>query len=199
MTFLENHASKDDPFTPLLFYSVLLHYALFFIFFGNPFLLNFDDAPEDYGMKKGLHIELLDLPGTAGQTLLPKQQALGLFPAEVKKASGGKMRAEGLNPEAFHDKPSQITQAPTASNMAALKPGSPVNVIGQANVFHLGTAQYEGKPPPFEEPPLITSKKPPSNMTGLEDCMIKVVGMVCPNADANCIAEYKAFCATLPR
>ncbi|VAX28751.1 hypothetical protein MNBD_NITROSPIRAE01-618 [hydrothermal vent metagenome] len=201
MAFLENHTSKDDPFTRVLFYSVLLHYALFFIFFGNPFLLNLDDTSEGYGMQQGLNIELLHLPGTEGEALLPKQQALGLFPPEVKKASGKDHSGQGLNAEAFHDKPSQITQAPARSDMAAFKPPSPVNAIGQGKVFRLGGAiQHEGLSLPIEEPPpLITSKKPPPNMTGLEDCMIKVVGMVCPNGDAKCIAEYKTFCATFPK
>ncbi len=41
-------------------------------------------------------------------------------------------------------------------------------------------------------------RKPPPNMTGPEDCMLKLVGMVCPNGDFDCIEAYKAFCAKLP-
>jgi hypothetical protein len=37
----------------------------------------------------------------------------------------------------------------------------------------------------------------PPNVDGPEDCLLKVVGMVCPNGDAACIAAYKAFCASL--
>jgi len=200
MTFLADHVSKEDPLARVLFYSVFLHYALFFIFFGNPFLLNLDDAPEDYGMQKGFDIQLLPLPGVDGEPF-PNQQALGLFPREVARASRGEPDGKGLNPEAFYDKPSQITQAPKASEMSALNnPRPPVHVAGRGKALRLGPAQFEGKASLSEEPPpRVTSRKPPPNMTGPEDCMIKVVGMVCPNGDAKCIAEYKAFCATLPR
>lgn len=198
MTFLGNHASKEDPLARVLLSSVVLHYAIFFILVGNPFLLRFDDSPEKYGVQKHFDVQLLALPGLGGQAF-PSQQALALFPPEVESANGGK-KGEGLNPEAFFDKPSQINEAPKASDMAAFNIDPPVNAVGQGDVLRIGSMQHEGKPPLIEKPlPLVTSKKPPLNMTGPADCMIKVVGMVCPNGDAKCITEYKAFCATLPK
>jgi len=47
-------------------------------------------------------------------------------------------------------------------------------------------------------PPPKKIRKPPPNMTGPEDCMLKLVGMVCPNGDFDCIEAYKEFCAKLP-
>ncbi|MDC4224187.1 MAG: hypothetical protein MPW15_08155 [Candidatus Manganitrophus sp.] len=41
-------------------------------------------------------------------------------------------------------------------------------------------------------------RKPPPNMTGPEDCMLKLVGMVCPGGDFDCIQAYKDFCTRLP-
>lgn len=48
------------------------------------------------------------------------------------------------------------------------------------------------------QPPPKKILKPPPNMTGPEDCMLKLVGMVCPNGDFDCIEAYKAFCTRLP-
>lgn len=199
MTFLDYHMAKDDPLARVLFYSVILHYVLFFIFFGNPFLLSIDKDLEDYGMQKVFDIDLLPFPGIDGQPF-PSQEALGLFPPEVEGSGEGEAEGEGLNSEAFHNKPSEINEAPEISEMAAFNAPPPVNAVGGGDELRLGAVQYEGKTPLITEPPpLITSKKTPLNMTGPEDCMVKVVGMVCPNGDAKCIAEYKAFCATLPK
>ncbi|GEM_PF-2156377 len=201
MTFLSNHASNDDPLTRVLFYSIVLHYAAFFVFFGNPFLLiRFDKAPKNYGMQKEFDIQLLALPGTEGP--LPRQQALGLFPSEPKTESGGKeKRGGGLNPHAFHNQPSELNEPPDPERLPELDTGTAVKAVGgDGEQLRIGSIQHEGKAPLNEDPPpLVTSKKLPPNMTGPEDCMIKVVGMVCPNADAKCIDEYKAFCASLPK
>ena len=54
-------------------------------------------------------------------------------------------------------------------------------------------------PPPAAPPLQETAKlKAPPGMTGPQDCLLKIVAMVCPNADLQCIAEYQAFCSTLP-
>lgn len=41
-------------------------------------------------------------------------------------------------------------------------------------------------------------RKPPPNMTGPQDCMLKLVGQVCPTGDFQCIEAYKDFCENLP-
>lgn len=175
MIFLENHTSKDNPLARVLFYSLALHVVLFFIFFGNPFLLHFDDTPEGYEMEKEFDIELLLLPGTDGQPF--QIQALGLFPPEVESRGDAQV---GLESEVLE--------------ISALKPDSAVNTTSDGAQVQTGTIHTRTEPPP-----LVTGRKLPHNMTGLEDCMIKVVGMVCPHGDAKCIMEYKAFCATLPK
>jgi len=43
------------------------------------------------------------------------------------------------------------------------------------------------------------NRKLPPNMTGPQDCMLKLVGMVCPNGDFECIEAYKSFCENLPK
>ena len=40
--------------------------------------------------------------------------------------------------------------------------------------------------------------KRPKNMHGPEDCLLKLVSMICPAADLQCMADYRAFCASLP-
>lgn len=41
-------------------------------------------------------------------------------------------------------------------------------------------------------------KRKLAELTGPEDCMLKLVGMVCPNGDFECIEAYKEFCTRLP-
>lgn len=53
-------------------------------------------------------------------------------------------------------------------------------------------------PPASTPAPQAAERKMPRNMTGPQDCMLKVVAMVCPDADLQCLAEYKAFCSALP-
>jgi len=45
-------------------------------------------------------------------------------------------------------------------------------------------------------PPEARPKRP-KNMNGPEDCLLKVVSMICPAADLQCMADYRAFCASL--
>ncbi len=56
----------------------------------------------------------------------------------------------------------------------------------------------DSAPPPASPAAQAVERKMPRNMTGPEDCLLKVVAMVCPDADLQCIVEYKAFCSTLP-
>lgn len=42
-------------------------------------------------------------------------------------------------------------------------------------------------------------RKPPPNMTGPQDCMLKLIDKVCPNGDFQCIEAYKSFCENLPQ
>lgn len=59
-----------------------------------------------------------------------------------------------------------------------------------------GIGRVDAPPPalPASQP----HRPPPKNMTGPQDCLLKVVAMVCPDADLQCLADYKAFCSTLP-
>lgn len=190
MPFLGNHASQDEPFTRVFFYSVLLHYAIFFIFFGNPFLLKFEDIPEGASGDKVFDVHLSAFPGAVENA--PKIESMGLFPPEVRRGGG----ENPLKPAAPEAGPSALAQPDPSAvpNAEGKKRGeqqeglSPAALKTEGKVFN-----------PDQPVPLVTSQKLPPNMTGPEDCMIKVVGMVCPNGDAKCIEEYTAFCASLPK
>lgn len=196
MPFLENHASQDEPFTRVFFYSVLLHYALFFIFFGNPFLLKFEDVPEGAGEDKIFDVHLSTFPGAVDNAA--KIESLGLFLPEVERG-GGAAHENRLKPSTPEAGPSAFAQSDPSAvpDMEEKKRG---NVTGQGGGLNPAALKTEGKVFNPDQPvPLVTSQKLPPNMTGPEDCMIKVVGMVCPNGDAKCIEEYTAFCTSLPK
>ncbi len=42
------------------------------------------------------------------------------------------------------------------------------------------------------------ARKRPARLTGPQDCLLKVVARVCPDADLRCMEEYAAFCQALP-
>ncbi|HZR46653.1 MAG TPA: hypothetical protein VFA47_08120 [Candidatus Manganitrophaceae bacterium] len=52
---------------------------------------------------------------------------------------------------------------------------------------------------PVQPEPKKVTRKLPRNMTGPEDCLLKVVAMVCPAGDSQCISEYTDFCLNLPK
>lgn len=52
---------------------------------------------------------------------------------------------------------------------------------------------------PSQPAPKKITRKLPRNMTGPEDCLLKVVAMVCPAGDSQCITEYTDFCLNLPK
>ncbi len=62
-----------------------------------------------------------------------------------------------------------------------------------------GMNLVESAAPLPPSPPKKTTRKAPPNMTGPQDCMLKLVGMVCPNGDFQCIEAYMDFCSNLPK
>ncbi len=219
MPFLHHHNSTDEHLSRVLLFSVMLHYVVFFILFGNPFLLILSDGPEGNESDKHFEVQLLSQPGlgtTSGKVPVskddqslgkgglaglgqfpPKVEALGLFPQEVSiegseagTPEGRHSEQPGALPEPFEDDPTQ---------MPDLKKELEHQTDGADDAKALALKR-DGKALLLDEPPpLVTTKKPPPNMTGPEDCMIKVVGMVCPDGNAQCITAYKEFCASLPK
>ncbi len=191
--FPRDSESREDPFSRVLFFSVLIHYAVFYLLIGNPFLLLLGDKSNRLNLEKHFNVQLLSLP--KGEN--PSQKALlGLFPPEV----GGEENSKPENLDvagavAAHGQDEENSDPGRMPDMQRL------------NSEKNGGEERIGPPVPKREDhraqadfpvPLVSSKRLPGNMTGPEDCMIKVVGMVCPNGDVACITEYKAFCATLP-
>ncbi len=208
---------KDDPIARVLFFSVILHYVVFFIVFGNPLLLILGDPVESAAPDKRFEVQLLSLPGIGGVSsdanlaeedgLLgkggvnalgmfpPKVESLGLFPQEVSidgKMDGNSESRDsqqvGAPPVSLSDDPSRMPDF-EKEIIRHRDEGSKQSVALKRD----GTAMLTDEPIP-----LVTTKKLPPNMTGPEDCMIKVVSMVCPDGNAQCITAYKEFCASLP-
>ena len=92
---------------------------------------------------------------------------------------------------------------PSAAGRTGTAVFPPAPTTEQSDIPRTGQIQEEGRvqvvdsvgpvPPPPEARP-----KRPKNMSGPEDCLLKVVAMVCPAADLQCMADYRAFCASLP-
>jgi len=184
MPFLSHHALEEEPFSKVLFYSVFIHYMVFFALFGNPFLVLSPPKPGGSSQKKQFSVNLLSLP--AGR----EGEDEGSF-----RARHPTMRVEGEAPalEAPESEESRKGR-PAPSQEDDLKP-APKPLHSEAALAPLETK-------PTEKPSVAAPKQPPlrmpPSMTGPEDCMLKVVGMVCPNGEVGCIAAYRDFCATLP-
>ncbi len=69
----------------------------------------------------------------------------------------------------------------------------PSNLLQTGPIGEVGMRKVEAEGPP--SPP---KSRRPKNINGPEDCLLKVVAQVCPAADLKCMADYHAFCATLP-
>jgi len=92
---------------------------------------------------------------------------------------------------------------PSAADRAGTAVFPPEPTAEQSDIPRTGQIQEEGGvqvvdsvgpvPPPPEARP-----KRPKKMSGPEDCLLKVVAMICPAADLQCMADYRAFCASLP-
>jgi len=181
MAFLDREITRHDPFSKVLFYSVLLHYAIFFIFVGNPFLLLNEKEGSSEG-ERSMEVRLLSAPKEDGpekavRIPLPKPAGAGQAVQENLALSreSGDINADGDEAKAPTERPDT------------------------ARPLHTGDLADLNAVVPPTAPQTKTPRKLPPNMTGPEDCMLKVVGMVCPSGTAECIEAYKAFCASLPQ
>ncbi len=189
MRYAYRRASEEGELPRILFYSVLLHYVVFYIMFGNPFLIErlsgdglsggrfFDvqllsppeEAPPGAPMPRPVSPETLLLGGNLGD--MSEEAIARLFEVPIG-FQDGKVVGAPRRPLTIAD--------------AGLDDG--ISVIKTLNT-------------PSEDEAIIVPEKIvedlPPNVTGPDDCLLKVVGMVCPNGDAACIASYKAFCAGL--
>ncbi len=217
MTSQRFHDSNDDPFARVLFFSVFLHYIIFLILFGNPFLLNWENGRNPPSLDRRFEVHLLNFPGMGDSRSPgalsrekglkglgsspengrhpPKIKMLGLFPQEV---SGEEVKNRALKEQDAEALGNAQRKTQNPSEIPDLKFGITNQTLKQK--LKTATLNPEGKDLLSDEPlPMVTTKKPPPNMTGPADCMIKVVGMVCPNGDPKCIVAYTAFCASLPK
>ncbi|MBI3804314.1 MAG: hypothetical protein HY282_11200 [Nitrospirae bacterium] len=165
---LDLNPTGKEEFPRVLFYSVVLHYLIFYLLFGNPFLLRFNRT------------------GNGAQTAELSVELLA--PSQIEK-----------DPKAADTKPDPypIVFPP--------EEGSDEEDRIETKEAKVDPASEEGTnlvPAVVPLPPSSEKKKEhklPPNMTGPQDCMLKLVGMVCPNGDFGCIEAYKQFCENLPR
>ncbi len=163
-----NRSDRDEPLSRILFYSVIAHYVIFYFLFGNPFLILMNRGGGGTG-GQNLDVELLS----------PNQVniASDANPIEAKRDFPAFPPEEGIDGE--EDLPAPEKADPVPLSEEGIK----------------AVETVEPLPPP---PPKKIARKIPRNMTGPEDCMLKVVAMVCPDGDAQCITEYREFCTHLP-
>lgn len=183
--------SKDDePLSKILFYSVIFHYVVFYILFGNPFLIatyRGGAAGDEGSDARNLDVQLLS-PGQLGSDIQmapdsegdPVRSRAGLTPRDFPA-----FRPEEESPGETSDEIDRSEEAQSAPSPA---PASPVEQ---------GMSVVDAAAPE-SEPKKKAARKLPRNMTGPEDCLLKVVGMVCPTGEFQCIREYEEFCLSLP-
>lgn len=161
-----NPAGKED-FPRILLYSILVHYIVFYLLFGNPFLIPLNRIRSGSGAG-ALDVELFT----------PSQ-------IEKKQEDGG------------GDDPYPIVFPPEEGNDEADRPETKEARVDPLDEAGMNLVEAAAPIPP--SPEKKKERKLPPNMTGPQDCMLKLVGMVCPNGDFSCIEAYKAFCENLPR
>jgi hypothetical protein len=159
---LDLHRSAKEDLPRILLYSVMVHYIIFYYFFGNPFLVLIDRKGS--GGPSNLDVELLS-PNDVdeGDDPFGGKREFPVFPPEKGEDEEGAIEFRG------REKPDDLSEdgMNLVENVAAVPPPKKI-------------------------------RKAPPNMTGPEDCMLKLVGMVCPNGDFDCIEAYKEFCTHLP-
>lgn len=174
-----HHTAKED-LPRILLYSVMVHYIVFYYLFGNPFLVMINrglgSGGPGFAGQQGLDVELLS-PSQVGEDGPSAGEGAG----RSTNTSAGKRNFPVFPPEEGADEDDQIEARQTENADSLSEDG--INLV-------------EGVGP--VSPPKKTKRKPPANMTGPEDCMLKLVGMVCPNGDFDCIEAYKEFCLKLP-
>lgn len=183
MSYLDRHDTRDEPFAKILFYSVLIHYGFLFLFFGNPFLiLSFDDEPSN--SIQSIDISLLSLP------IIEEEEARIPFPKMHGKPNGAGANLSPL--PAFPEGP--VDRFEIGHEISESEKNEKNPPLSTDEVPDLIEAEASS---PADSPKEIVRLLPP-NMTGPEDCLLKVVGMVCPTGDFECVSAYKEFCASLP-
>lgn len=123
---------------------------------------------------------LIERKGSGGPSNLDVEL---LSPADVKEGDepfGGKREFPVFPPEKGEDEGGEVEFREKEKSDDPSEEG--INLVENIAAF----------------PPSKKIRKPPPNMTGPEDCMLKLVGMVCPNGDFDCIQAYKDFCTRLP-
>ncbi|MFQ5543142.1 MAG: hypothetical protein ACE5FY_02175 [Nitrospiria bacterium] len=177
MFFRLDRISEESPLSKILFYSVVLHYIMLFALFGNPFFITFDQQPYKPASRNTFDVDLLTPPPPGASS---KKISARLFPREnlavtetlaVRKEQGNLTKISTAATKDSQPSDERITDiAPLLPEQIPSKPIIPKRVV----------------------------RKLPPNMTGPEDCLLKVVAMVCPNGEFDCITAYKDFCTTLP-
>lgn len=170
---LDLHPPAKEDLPRILLYSVMVHYIFFYYLFGNPFLVLINRGPGPGGPE-------FSSQGGSGLDVELLSPGDVEVEGERKGFSGGKRDFPVFPPEEGTDEEDRIAAAMAERADSLSEEG-----------IHF----VEGVAPPSLPKKIL---KPPPNMTGPEDCMLKLVGMVCPNGDFDCIEAYKAFCTRLP-
>ncbi|MEO2055812.1 MAG: hypothetical protein ABGX83_11085 [Nitrospira sp.] len=190
MRYACHRTSEEGELPRILFYSVLLHYVVFYIMFGNPFLIQRPSEGTSPGARF-FDVQLLSPPPQAppgGPKPVPVNRNISLGGSQVNLTEAEISRLFEV-PEGFRDGKA----LPVASK--------PPSVVDQSLDDGISVVDRVNTPPEAEQISVLksTTKDLPANVTGPDDCLLKVVGMVCPNGDAACIAAYKEFCASLAK
>lgn len=166
---LDLHQSGREDLPRVLFYSVVVHYLFFYFLFGNPF-----------------QILTRQNRGVAGQAALDVEL---LTPSQID--GDAKLRQANEDPYPIVFPPEEGTDDEDRIKVKEEQKAESVSEEGM-NVV-------ESAAPLPPSPEKKKERKLPPNMTGPQDCMLKLIDMVCPNGDFNCIEAYKTFCENLPR
>lgn len=153
----------------------MAHYVIFYFLFGNPFLLQLSRNGEGPADRK-VDVELL----SPGQVDIG-----GVGPSS--EPSRGPSKDDRSNFPAFPPEEGSDEKDEPASS--GPEEQVPLSEEGMKTV---------DKVEPVQPAPKKVTRKLPRNMTGPEDCLVKVVAMVCPEGDSRCIREYTEFCLNLP-
>jgi len=187
--FSDRHSSEDEQLPKVLFYSVLLHYTLVYLFFGNPFLLlNRDDEPP--GFTQNFEVKLLNFPTSSAMNGSDENKALVARALDkdrfdpVTQATIPTTRISGRKESGDLENDEKV-EVPNSERDTKSEDGSQDPIKDLQSPQHVSERNLSPEMPP--------------SMTGPEDCMLKLVGMVCPQGKVGCITAYTAFCASLPK
>lgn len=146
----------------------MVHYLFIYFVFGNPLLIRMSPGSGGAHPSAGIDVELLSANQVADN--------LGVG-GDFKKREYPIFPPEEGNDDVDRIDIHETSQVKSVS-------GDGMKLIESAG--------------PLPDQPQKKARKLPRNMTGPEDCMLKLVGMVCPDGDFKCIQEYKEFCSALP-